>query len=60
MKNRKCLDDFLTVEEAADLRGCSMHGIRKAIKEKRLPAALKGRQWMIHRPDFDIFMKDHA
>ena len=54
----KCLDDFLTVEEAAELRGCTTQGIRKAIKEKRLSAERKGRQWFIIKSEFDKFMKE--
>ena len=56
--NKKCLDAFLTLNEAAALRGCTPEGILRAIKDKRLVAGKKGRQWMIHRPDFDAFMAE--
>lgn len=56
----KCLKNVLTVEEAAERAGMSLHGIRKAIKEERLKAELKGRYWLIYKWDFEIFMKEKA
>lgn len=58
--NKKCLDDFHTVDEAAELKGCTPEGILRAIKDRRLVASKKGRQWMIHRSDFEKFMDEKS
>lgn len=60
MKKNACLNDYLTVEECAELKKCTAHGIRKAIKERRLVADRKGRQWLIHRTDFDKFLAEES
>lgn len=57
MKNEKCLNEFLTVEEASVLKGGTPQGIRKAIKEERLLAQRKGRQWLILKTEFDKFIR---
>jgi excisionase family DNA binding protein len=59
-KKQKCLDEFMTVEEAAERKKGTPQGIRKAIKEQRLAAERKGRQWLILRTDFEKFMKEAA
>lgn len=53
----RCLEGVITVEDAARLGGYTQEGVRKAIREKRLRARMKGRFWLIYRSDFERFMK---
>jgi excisionase family DNA binding protein len=54
-KSKECLNHFLTVDQAATMRSCTPQGIRKAIKEGRLQAELKGRQYLILKTEFNKF-----
>ena len=43
----KCLDSFITVEEFAGQKGYTNQGIRKLIKQGRIIAKIKGKQFLI-------------
>jgi excisionase family DNA binding protein len=53
----KCLDEFWTVEEAAEIIGWSKQGVRKAIKEERLVGTKKGKLFLIPKKDFKKFLR---
>ncbi|WP_368086276.1 excisionase family DNA-binding protein [Curtobacterium sp. MCBA15_001] len=47
--------EFLTVAEAAAVRGCSTRAITKAIASGRLPAERHGHSWWIGAADLDQY-----
>lgn len=52
-----CLDGFMTVDEAAKSIDWTRQGIRKAIKNGRLPKIQKGKLFLIPKPDFLKFKR---
>lgn len=49
------LDDWLTVAEAAELKGVPQATVRQRIGRKRLPAVKKSNGWLIRRRDLDVW-----
>jgi excisionase family DNA binding protein len=49
------LKHYVTVNEAAELRGVSRQAILELIERKRLPAERVGRQWLIPKAKLENF-----
>ena len=44
-------DDLLTIAEVAELRGCSVAALHKAVQRGRLPVVRRGRALLVRRGD---------
>ncbi len=50
------LDEYLTVTQLVEKAGVSTQAIRKAIKEERLEAEMKGNQYLIKKEDATYYI----
>lgn len=51
-----CLNEFWTIEDIVREKGCSRQAVGKAIREGRVAAKKKGKQWLIHKSDARRFV----
>ena len=56
-KEKKCLEMFVTVSEAADVLGITVQGVRQTIDTGNLAAEWKGRQFLIAKRELTRFKK---
>ena len=50
------VSQYLTVTQAAELRGISRQAVLESIKRGTLKATKLGNQWLIHRKDIERFV----
>jgi len=50
-------DTLLSISEAAQIAGCHIQKIHRAIRSKTLPATKVGWNWVIKRDDLDAFLQ---
>ena len=52
--------DWLTIEEAALTLGVSLEGVRRLLRENKLPSRKKGRRWRISATALCVFIQGGA
>jgi excisionase family DNA binding protein len=57
MMMEKMLENLLTAQEAAELLGTNDSRIRQLIRDKRISAVKKGKEWIVYKPSLAKYVK---